>query len=79
MKCVLDTNILVAAIRSPHGASSALMKLTLTNKIKPLVSVPLFLEYESVLLRPEHLDVSKLSQSQVLNFLDVLSGFVVPI
>ena len=79
MKCVLDTNILVAAIRSPHGASSALMKLTLTNKIKPLVSVPLFLEYESVLLRPEHLDASKLSQSQVLNFLDVLSGFVVPI
>ncbi|MEY3881238.1 MAG: hypothetical protein RIQ94_2034 [Pseudomonadota bacterium] len=59
MKCVLDTNILVVAIRSPHGASSALMKLTLTNKIKPLVSVPLFLEYESVLLRPEHLDASK--------------------
>ena len=79
MKCVLDTNILVAAIRSPHGASSALMKLTLTKKIKPLVSVPLFLEYESVLLRPEHLDASKLSQSQVLNFLDVLSGFVEPI
>jgi predicted nucleic acid-binding protein len=54
MKCVLDTNILVAAI-SPQGASSALMKLTLTNKLSPLVSVPLFLEYESVLLRPEHL------------------------
>ncbi|MEI6146550.1 MAG: putative toxin-antitoxin system toxin component, PIN family [Methylococcales bacterium] len=79
MKCVLDTNILVAAIRSPQGASSALMKLTLSNKIKPLVSVPLFLEYESVLLRPKHLEASKLSRSQVLNFLDVLSDFVEPI
>jgi putative PIN family toxin of toxin-antitoxin system len=79
MKCVLDTNILVAAIRSPQGASSALMKLTLTNKLSPLVSVPLFLEYESVLLRPEHLAASKLTKSQVLNFLDVLSGFVIPI
>ena len=79
MKCVLDTNILVAAIRSPQGASSALMKLTLTNKLSPLVSVPLFLEYESVLLRPEHLAASKLTKSKVLNFLDVLSGFVIPI
>ena len=64
MKCVLDPNILVAAIRSPQGASSALMKLTLTNKLSPLVSVPLFLEYESVLLRPEHLAASKLTKSQ---------------
>ncbi len=79
MKCVLDPNILVAAIRSPQGASSALMKLTLTNKLSPLVSVPLFLEYESVLLRPEHLAASKLTKSKVLNFLDVLSGFVIPI
>jgi putative PIN family toxin of toxin-antitoxin system len=79
MKFVLDTNVLVAAMRSPKGASAALLNLTLNNRIKPLVSVPLFLEYESVLLRSEHLLSSNLSASQVLNFLDVLAGFVTPI
>ena len=41
--------------------------------------MPLFLEYESVLLRSEHLLSSNLSVSQVLNFLDVLAGFVTPV
>jgi putative PIN family toxin of toxin-antitoxin system len=47
---VLDTNVVVSALRSKRGASFAIL-----NKIgeawTPLISVPLILEYEAVGLR----------------------------
>ncbi len=43
-----------------------------------LVSVPLFLESEAVLSRPEHLLASALTQQQVAEFLDYLAGLVEP-
>jgi putative PIN family toxin of toxin-antitoxin system len=49
---VLDTNVLVAALRSPHGASAALVSATPTAVWTPALSVPLYLEYQEVLLRP---------------------------
>jgi putative PIN family toxin of toxin-antitoxin system len=55
---VLDTSVLVAAIRSPTGASGVLVEAVVAGELRPLVSVPLALEYESVLTRPEHLAVS---------------------
>ncbi len=78
MRFVLDTNVLVAGLRSPRGASAALLRLVLLGKIKPLVSVPLFLEYESVLLRPKHLLASQLTDTDVINFLNVFAGFITP-
>lgn len=54
-RVVLDTNILVAASRSRTGASFALLGLLRSQAFVPLVSVPLLLEYEAVLKRPEHL------------------------
>jgi len=50
--------VLVAALRSPVGASNQLVEAVLTGQLKPLVSVTLALEYEAVLTRPEHLKVS---------------------
>jgi putative PIN family toxin of toxin-antitoxin system len=78
MKFLLDTNVLVAGLRSPNGASAALLKLVLAGKVQPLVSVPLFLEYEAVLLRPKHLLAAQLTEADVMNFLDVFAGFVEP-
>ena len=78
MRFILDTNILVAGLRSPKGASAALLKLVLMGKIQPIASVPLFLEYEAVLLRSEHLLAAHLTKADVLNFLDVFAGFVAP-
>ena len=51
----MDTSVLVAALRSSLGASSLLVKAVLRGDLKPLISVPLVLEYEAVLTRPEHL------------------------
>jgi putative PIN family toxin of toxin-antitoxin system len=58
MRAVLDTSVLVAAIRSKRGASRELLRMVLDEELKPLVSVPLVLEYEAVLTRSEHLIVS---------------------
>ena len=78
MRFILDTNVLVAGLRSPNGASAALLKLVLAGKIKPIASVPLFLEYEAVLLRPKHLLAAQLAEAEVTNFLDVFAGLVEP-
>lgn len=55
---MLDTSVLVAALRSPVGASSFLVESVITASLTPLVSVALVLEYEAVLTRPEQLAVS---------------------
>ena len=50
MKCpkiVIDTNILVSALRSRNGASYRLILLLDSGLYIPIVSVPLVLEYES--------------------------------
>jgi predicted nucleic acid-binding protein len=45
MNYVLDTNVLVAAVRSPGGASAEILRRVLTGQIGALCSVPLFMEY----------------------------------
>jgi predicted nucleic acid-binding protein len=44
-----------------------------------LASVPLFLKYEAVLARPDHLLVAGLTRRQVAEFLDYLAGIVEPV
>jgi len=46
MRVVLDTNVVISAMRSPAGVSAALLRLVLNRQIISLVSVPLSLEYE---------------------------------
>lgn len=52
-RVVLDTSVLVAALRSRMGASNALLRRVAMGRIVPLVTPALFLEYEDVLKRPE--------------------------
>ncbi|WP_246138315.1 putative toxin-antitoxin system toxin component, PIN family [Nitrospirillum viridazoti] len=79
MRLVLDTNILVHARRSKRGASNALLRAADQNAFRMLASVPLFLEYEAVLTRPEQLLATGLSRSLVLGFLNYLAGLVEPV
>jgi putative PIN family toxin of toxin-antitoxin system len=61
---VLDTNVIVAALRSKRGASYRLLRLIDTGKFEINVSVPLVLEYEAtakeilqeVFLTPQDID-----------------------
>ena len=50
-RAVLDTNVLVAGLRSRRGASHQLLRLVGTGRFTHVVSVPLVLEYEEVLKR----------------------------
>jgi putative PIN family toxin of toxin-antitoxin system len=65
MRAVLDTSVLVAAVRSARGASRELLRMVLNGEFKPLVTVPLVLEYEAVLTRPEHFAGAVDSQANV--------------
>ena len=69
LRVVLDTSVLVAGLRSRQGASNALLILVAEQKIKPLVTTALFLEYEEVLLRAEHRIVTGMSEAAVAEFL----------
>ncbi|MCP5107348.1 MAG: putative toxin-antitoxin system toxin component, PIN family [bacterium] len=50
---VLDTNVLVAALRSKRGTAFKLLSQIDSKKFKINLSVPLLLEYEDVLKRKE--------------------------
>jgi len=57
---VLDTNVLVAGFRSRDGASFQLLTMLVNGaSFRPLISVPLVLEYEMVLKRIEGLPSSE--------------------
>jgi putative PIN family toxin of toxin-antitoxin system len=79
MTVVFDTNVLVAAMRSPQGASAELLRRVLSQQILLACSVTFFMEYESVLLRQEHLDASKSSANDVHNVLNTLAGVLQPV
>ena len=53
MKLVLDTNVLVAGVRSRTGASNLILIAGFEGRFDWMCSVPLFFEYEDVLGRAE--------------------------
>src|SRR5215813_12643146 len=70
---VLDTDVLVAAFCSSTGASQVLQAAR-GRRFELLLSVPLMLEYESVLTRPEHLAASDATAADVSAVLDELAA-----
>lgn len=78
-RIVLDTNILVAASRSSNGASFALLQALRNRRFIALASVPLLLEYEAVLKRPEHLAVGGRTVAMTDAFLDAMTLFIEPV
>ena len=79
MRWVLDTDVMVAAIRSDVGASRRLLVASLQRRIGLLVSVPLVIEYEAVLTRPEHLQASGLTAADVNAVLDAVVMIAEPV
>jgi putative PIN family toxin of toxin-antitoxin system len=76
---VLDTDVIVAALRSDRGASRQLLLAALNQRFELLLSVPLILEYEAVLTRPQHLDAFGLSSTEVGRVLDGLAAVARPV
>lgn len=55
IKVVLDTSVLVAAVRSRNGASFALVASLPNPHMQICLSVAVYTEWQAVLSRPEHL------------------------
>jgi putative PIN family toxin of toxin-antitoxin system len=79
MKLVLDTNVIVAAMRSPTGASAALLAAARRDKVTILANVGLALEYEATCRRPEHGAAAGLRPSQVGIFIDAVIAMAEPV
>jgi putative PIN family toxin of toxin-antitoxin system len=76
---VLDTDAMVAALRSNAGASRRLLIYALNKRFELLLSVPLVLEYEAVLKRPEHLKTAGATRDDIDAILDALVAVSVPV
>jgi putative PIN family toxin of toxin-antitoxin system len=75
---VLDTTVLIAALRSDRGASRVLLEKALYGEFTLLASVPLMLEYEAVATRTEH-QAAGLSEGDVEAVLDALATVIEPV
>jgi len=79
MRIVFDTDVLVAAFCSNQGASRALLLAALDRELTLSASVPLWLEYEAVITRPDHLAASGLSAQEVSDVLDAMAAVAEPV
>ena len=79
MRYVLDTNVIIAGLRSPLGASAALVERALSGTYVLLLSVPLALEYEAVGCDPGQRIVSGLSSAEVGAIVDALCAVAEPV
>jgi putative PIN family toxin of toxin-antitoxin system len=79
LKLLLDTNVLVSGLSSRLGASFALLEAVVNKRVDFVASATLWLEYESVLKRPEIAKMHGLGASDVDDFLNALAQMVIPV
>ena len=70
MRVILDTSVIVAALRSRRGASFRLVELLREGAFEIAISVPLAVEYEAALTR--HAVSLGLRRADVLTIVDYL-------
>jgi len=79
VRCVLDTNVIVAAMRSPTGASAALLMAARHSTLTMLVSVALALEYEAICRLADHRLAAGLNLEEVDLFVDAVLAMAEPV
>ncbi|MFZ0991044.1 MAG: PIN domain-containing protein, partial [Candidatus Sulfotelmatobacter sp.] len=78
-RVVLDTSVVVAALRSRNGAANAVLRLVAQRAVTLVATPPLFLEYEDVLKRAEQRLAHKLNLQQIDEFLAELAALIEPV
>jgi putative PIN family toxin of toxin-antitoxin system len=79
VRLVLDTDVVVAAMRSPRGASAAILMAARQGRTRLLLTVALALEYEAVCSRVEHRLAAGLSERQVEVFVNAVIALAEPV
>ena len=76
---VIDIDVVVAAMRSPTGASAALLRRVERGDAVMLLTVALALEYEAICMLADHRLASGLSAEETAIFVDGLIGMAEPV
>jgi predicted nucleic acid-binding protein len=71
--------VLIAAFRSRTGAAAEVVRLIRRRELTMVATVALFVEYEAVLTRPEHLARAEITAAEAEIALDVLAAVVEPV
>jgi putative PIN family toxin of toxin-antitoxin system len=79
VRVVLDTNVVVAAMRSPSGASAELLRLARRAKVTIFANVALALEYEATCHLAEHRLAARLDQREAGIFVDAVIAMCEPV
>ena len=76
---MIDTDVVVAAMRSPRGGSAELLRRIDAGEALILLTVALALEYEAVCTLAEHRLASGFSASEAGIYVDGLIGLAEPV
>jgi predicted nucleic acid-binding protein len=79
MRVLLDTDVIVAAMRSPRGGSAELLRRIDNGAATMLLSVALALEYEAKCMLAEHRLAAGLSLAEAGIFVDGLIAMAEPV
>ena len=79
MRLVLDTDVVIAAMRSPTGGSAELLRRIDEGKATMLLTVALALEYEAICTLADHRLASGLDLLQVDLYVDTLIEMAEPV
>ncbi|MBF0275120.1 MAG: putative toxin-antitoxin system toxin component, PIN family [Nitrospinae bacterium] len=69
-RIVIDTNVIISALRSKRGTSYALMNQLEELDLQPAVSVPLVMEYEKVAFLQQ--DLLSFSPNEIQDYIDYI-------
>ncbi len=69
-KIVIDTNVIVSALRSRNGSSFKLLSIIDDERFKVFISVPVLLEYEDAIKRDKtNIKLKKTEIDDILNYI----------
>jgi len=71
---VIDTSVLVSALIGKRGPARAVLRLGLQGQFAPLISNPLFQEYESLVSRPRILSRCPLTEAEIRELMNAWYG-----
>ena len=73
-KVVIDTSVMISALIGKRGASREVIRHCLTGKYQPLISNPLFREYEDVSSRKQVREICPFSAGEIRDLLNAFYG-----
>ena len=76
---MLDTAILITALRSSSGAAAEVVRLTLLGEFTILMDLKLVCEYLDVALRPEQIEASGKTHQEIEEIIEALGSVASPV